>query len=236
MTATSSSRCACASAAAEVPSAARPPGYLGYALIDTVIDGFYPVLEHIGDQLAELEEEVVERPSRGTLRRIYAAKRGLLELRRAVWPHRDAIATLVRDESPFIDASTRLYLRDTADHAVQLLDVLEGYRETVSGLLDVYLSSESNRTNEVMRTLTVVASIFIPLTFIAGVYGMNFEGMPELHSRIGYPDRARHHAPHWRSGCSGSSSGSAGSASLATTAGRGMRMIRGADGSSAPRS
>ncbi len=162
-------------------------GYLGYALIDTVIDGFYPVLEHIGDQLAELEEEVVERPSRGTLRRIYAAKRQLLELRRAVWPHRDAIAGLVRDESAFIDAATRLYLRDTADHAVQLLDVLEGYRETVSGLLDVYLSSESNRTNEVMRTLTVVASIFIPLTFIAGVYGMNFEAMPELHSRRGYP-------------------------------------------------
>lgn len=162
-------------------------GYLGYALIDTVIDGFYPVLEHLGDRLAELEEEVVERPSRGTLRRIYAAKRQLLELRRAVWPHRDAITTLVRDESPFIDASTRLYLRDTADHAIQLLDVLEGYRETVSGLLDVYLSSESNRTNEVMRTLTVVASIFIPLTFIAGVYGMNFEAMPELHSRIGYP-------------------------------------------------
>jgi magnesium transporter len=162
-------------------------GYLGYALIDTVIDGYYPVLEHLGDVLAGLEDEVIERPSSRTVRRIYDVKRQLLELRRAVWPHRDVINSLVRDETKFISAETRLYLRDTADHAVQLLDVLEAYRETISGLLDVYLSSESNRTNEVMRVLTVIASIFIPLTFLAGVYGMNFEAMPELHSRIGYP-------------------------------------------------
>ena len=155
--------------------------------MDTVIDEYYPVLEKIGEELAELEDEVVERASRGTLRRIYDAKRRLLLMRRAVWPHRDVINALVRDESPFVDATTRLYLRDTYDHAVQLLDVLESYRETAAGLLDVYLSSQSNRTNEVMRTLTVTASIFIPLTFIAGVYGMNFDAMPELHSRIGYP-------------------------------------------------
>ncbi len=162
-------------------------GYLAYALIDTVIDEFYPVLEQFGEELADLEEEVVERATRGTLRKIHAAKRRLLQMRRAVWPHRDVISALVRDDSPFIDPPTRVYLRDTYDHAVQLLDVLESYRETAAGLLDVYLSSESNRTNEVMRTLTVTASIFIPLTFIAGVYGMNFDSMPELHSRIGYP-------------------------------------------------
>lgn len=162
-------------------------GYLGYALIDTVIDAFYPVLEYFGDLLAEIEEEVVDRPTRATLRRIYQAKRQLLDIRRGVWPHCDATSALVREESPFIDEATRVYLRDTYDHAMQLRDILEVYRETVSGLLDVYLSSESNRTNEVMRTLTVMASIFIPLTFIAGVYGMNFDEMPELHSRIGYP-------------------------------------------------
>lgn len=161
--------------------------YLAYALIDTIIDAFYPVLESLGEQLAALDDEVVERPSRRTLRRIHAAKRRLLELRRAIWPHRDVINALLRDDSVFIDAPTRLYLRDTYDHAVQQLDVLESYRETAAGLLEVYLSSESNRTNEVMRTLTVTASIFIPLTFIAGVYGMNFEAMPELHSSIGYP-------------------------------------------------
>lgn len=162
-------------------------GYLGYALIDTVIDAYYPVFEHIGEDMAELEEEVVERASRPTLRRIYAARRRLLRLRRAVWPHRDAVNSLLREDTPFLDANARLYLRDTYDHAVQLMDVLETYRETVAGLLDVFLSSESNRTNEVMRTLTVMASIFIPLTFIAGVYGMNFEGMPELRSQVGYP-------------------------------------------------
>lgn len=162
-------------------------GYLGYALIDTVVDGFYPVFEALGDRVVELEEEVVERPTRSTLRRIYTFKRQLLELRRAVWPHRDVLSSLLRDESPFITADQRIYLRDTSDHAVQLLDVLEAYRETATGLLDVYLSSESNRTNEVMRVLTVIASIFIPLTFVAGVYGMNFEAMPELHSRMGYP-------------------------------------------------
>lgn len=161
--------------------------YLAYALIDTIIDAFYPVLEALGDDLAALDEEVMERPSRAALRRIHGAKRRLLELRRAVWPHRDVINALLREDTGFIDANTRLYLRDTYDHAVQQLDVLESYRETAAGLLDVYLSSESNRTNEVMRTLTVTASIFIPLTFIAGVYGMNFEAMPELHSRIGYP-------------------------------------------------
>ncbi len=161
--------------------------YLAYALIDTIIDAFYPVLEALGDELSTLDEEVVAHPSRATLRRIHAAKRRLLALRRAVWPHRDVINALLRDDLVFIDTNTRLYLRDTYDHAVQQLDVLESYRESASGLLDVYLSSESNRTNEVMRTLTVTASIFIPLTFIAGVYGMNFEGMPELHSRIGYP-------------------------------------------------
>lgn len=162
-------------------------GYLAYALIDTIIDEYYPILEHVGDRLDALQDEVMEQPGKPTLRRIYAAKRQLVELRRAVWPHRDTMSALLRDESRFIDSDTRLYLRDVHDHAVQQLDVLESFRDTASGFLDVYLSSESNRTNEVMRVLTVMASIFIPLTFIAGVYGMNFQAMPELHSSVGYP-------------------------------------------------
>jgi magnesium transporter len=162
-------------------------GYLAYALTDTIVDAYYPVLERVGDQLDVLQDEVVDDPSRATLRRIYDMKHRLAEMRRAIWPHRDVLSALVRDESPFIGANVRLYLRDSYDHAVQQLDVLESYREVAGGFLDVYLSSVSNRTNEVMRVLTVMASIFIPLTFIAGVYGMNFEWMPGLRSRMGYP-------------------------------------------------
>ena len=167
--------------------------YLAYALIDSIIDGFFPVLEAYGEQLEDLENEVVENPTRQTLERIHALKRELLALRRAIWPQRDAINVLIRDENELIGPEVRIYLRDCYDHAVQVLDMVETYRELASSLMDVYLSSVSNRMNEIMKTLTVISVIFIPLTFVAGIYGMNFNtevspwNMPELNWYLGYP-------------------------------------------------
>lgn len=163
------------------------PDYLAYALLDTVIDAYYPVLEKIGDFLETLEEEVVNEPTAESLRKVYGTKRELLTLRRAIWPQREAINALIRDETEFMSDSVRVYLRNTYDHCVQLIDGTETYRELVGGLMDVYLSSLGNRQNEVMKVLTIMASIFIPLTFLAGIYGMNFENMPELHTAWGYP-------------------------------------------------
>jgi magnesium transporter len=163
------------------------PAYLAYALLDTVIDAYYPVLERMGDFLETLEEEVVHRPTRESLQKVYQAKRELLTLRRAVWPQREAINTLIRDDNDFVSDAVRVYLRDTYDHCVQLIDGTETYRELAGGLMDMYLSSVGNRQNEVMKVLTIMASIFIPLTFLAGIYGMNFENMPELDSNWGYP-------------------------------------------------
>jgi magnesium transporter len=160
--------------------------YLLYTLVDAIIDGFFPVLEEYGEQLELLEDEVVANPSRQTLERIHRMKRELLSLRRAIWPQRDAINTLIRDESHLISHEVRIYLRDCYDHTVQVLDMVETYREVASSLMDIYLSSVSNKMNEIMKFLTVISSIFIPLTFIAGVYGMNFEHMPELKTRSGY--------------------------------------------------
>ncbi len=169
------------------------PDYLAYALMDAVIDGFFPVLEAYGERLEELEDEVVLNPTNQTLQRIHDLKRELLTLRRAIWPQRDAINTLIRDGSNLISPDVRLYLRDCYDHAIQVLDMVETYREIASSLMDVYLSSVSNRMNEIMKFLTVMSSIFIPLTFVAGVYGMNFNpdkspfNMPELNAYWGYP-------------------------------------------------
>lgn len=154
--------------------------YLAYALIDAIIDGFFPVLEVYGEQLEELEDEVVVNPTRETLQKIHALKRQLLTLRRAIWPQRDAINTLIRDGSDLISPDVRIYLRDCYDHAVQVIDIVETYRELASSLMDVYLSSVGNKMNEVMKFLTVISTIFIPLTFVVGIYGMNFENMPEL--------------------------------------------------------
>jgi len=163
------------------------PDYLAYAILDTVIDSYYPLLEAVGDRLEELETEVIENPTDATIATIYRLKRDLLAIRRAIWPQRDAINSIVRDDHDLFTDQVRVYLRDSYDHCVQVMDVLESYREMAGGLLDVYLSSVNNRMNEVMKVLTVMASIFIPLTFIAGVYGMNFEFMPELHKRYAYP-------------------------------------------------
>jgi magnesium transporter len=167
--------------------------YLAYTLLDAIIDGFFPVLEAYGEQIEELEEEVVTNPTRQTLQKIYRVRRELLNLRRAIWPQRDAINSLIRDGSELICDHVQVYLRDCYDHAVQVLDMVETYRELTSGLMDVYLSAVGNRMNEIMKLLTVISSIFIPLTFIAGVYGMNFNtekspmNMPELNWYWGYP-------------------------------------------------
>lgn len=167
--------------------------YLAYALLDAIVDGFFPVLERYGEQIEDLEEEVIVEPTQKTLQKIYKIRRELLQLRRAIWPQRDAINSLIRDGSDLISEEVRIYLRDCYDHAVQVMDMVETYRELASGLMDVYLSAVSNKMNEIMKLLTVVSSIFIPLTFVAGVYGMNFNtdkspyNMPELNWYWGYP-------------------------------------------------
>ncbi|MBN1360914.1 MAG: magnesium/cobalt transporter CorA [Sedimentisphaerales bacterium] len=163
------------------------PGYLAYALLDAVIDGYYPILEAFGEKLEALEDEIVARPHPVVLLEIHQAKRDLLAIRRAIWPQREAINALIRDENPLITDTVRVYLRDCYDHCVQIMDGVETYRELAGGLMDVYLSSVGNRQNEVMKVLTIMASIFIPLTFMAGIYGMNFQNMPELQSAWGYP-------------------------------------------------
>jgi magnesium transporter len=161
--------------------------YVAYAIIDTVLDKYYPILEDLGEEIESIEHLTIAKPDQKTLQRIYHVKRELLDLRRAVWPQRDAISSLMRDESPFISDTVRIYLRDCYDHIIQLMDVIDTYREVSSNLMDIYLSTLSNKTNEVMKVLTIMASIFIPLTFIVGIYGMNFEYMPELTWKWGYP-------------------------------------------------
>ncbi|MCW5317136.1 magnesium/cobalt transporter CorA [Nostoc sp. KVJ3] len=167
--------------------------YLAYAVLDAIIDGFFPVLELYGERIEELEEEVIVKPNPQTLQNIYQIRRELLQLRRAIWPQRDAINSLIRDGSDLISEEVRIYLRDCYDHTVQVMDMVETYRELASGLMDVYLSAVSNKMNEIMKVLTVVSTIFIPLTFVAGIYGMNFNtekspyNMPELNWYWGYP-------------------------------------------------
>jgi magnesium transporter len=163
------------------------PDYLAYAIIDAVLDGYYPVVETIGEQLHDVEEEILDKPSRPALRRVHALRRQLLALRRAVWPQREAVAQLMREDNGLVTPAVRQYLRDCHDHAVQIADVIETYREFAGNLMDMYLSGLGQRTNEVMKVLTIMASIFIPLTFLAGLYGMNFDYLPELHVRWAYP-------------------------------------------------
>jgi magnesium transporter len=162
------------------------PDFLLYALIDAVIDGYFPVVERLGDIVETLEEEIIERPNVSTLTRLHATRRTLLMLHRVQWRQRDAVNSMLRDEALPIGDDLKPYLRDAHDHAFQTLDAIDTYREMVAGLMDLHLSSASYRMNEVMKTLTIVATIFIPLTFVVGVYGMNFDHMPELHWRWGY--------------------------------------------------
>jgi magnesium transporter len=165
----------------------RGSDYLAYALIDAVVDGYFVVLEQLSDQLTDLELALSNHPHRDTLQHIYQFKHDLIALRKAAWPLREVVAALERDEAELFDARTAPFLRDLYDHVVQTIETVETLRESASGLLDLYLSSVSQRTNEVMKVLTVMATIFIPLTFLVGVYGMNFHYMPELHWRWGYP-------------------------------------------------
>jgi magnesium transporter len=161
--------------------------YLAYALIDAVVDRYFFVLETLGETIEELQEEVVARPTRETLHQIHSMKREMLVLRRAVWPLREFAYNLLLGESTIIEKSTVLFLRDVYDHAVQIIDSIETYREMISGMLDVYLSSVNNRMNEIMKVLTIIATVFMPLPFISSIYGMNFRYMPELEWPWGYP-------------------------------------------------
>ncbi len=167
--------------------------YLAYALWDAIIDGYFPVLEIYGEKIENLEDEVIFNPSNHSLAKVYQIKRELLALRRAIWPQRNALNTLIRDGSSVINPEILVFLRDCYDHTVQIIDIIETYRELASSLTDIYLSAISNKMNEVMKLLTVISSIFIPLTFIAGIYGMNFNSnispfnMPELDWYWGYP-------------------------------------------------
>jgi magnesium transporter len=160
---------------------------LAYAIIDTLVDGYYPVVEAFGEVLDELWNEVVQAPTRQTLATIHRMRRQLLTLHRAMWQQRDALNSLLREEDARISPGVRPYLRDAYDHAIQIIDVTETFREMTVGLMEFYLSTVSYRMNEVMKVLTVVATVFIPLTFLVGVYGMNFEYMPELKIRWAYP-------------------------------------------------
>ncbi len=161
--------------------------YLAYALLDAVVDSYFVLLEKIGDRIELLEEELVASPSPDILHRIHNLKREMILLRRSVWPLREVISALQREESALVRPETDVFLRDLYDHTIQVVDTVETYRDLVAGLLDLHLSSVSNRMNEVMKVLTLTATIFIPLTFMAGIYGMNFDFMPELHWRWSYP-------------------------------------------------
>lgn len=160
--------------------------YLAYCLLDVVIDYYFSILEKFGEKIERFEEELMIEPKLETLNEIYRLKREVLFLRRSVWPLRDVVNKLDRSESSLIHSKTTPYLRDLYDHTIQVIDTVETSRDLLSGMLDLYLSSVSNKTNEVMKVLTMFAAIFIPLTFIAGVYGMNFEYMPELTWRYSY--------------------------------------------------
>jgi magnesium transporter len=167
--------------------------YLCYAILDAVVDEYFPVLERYGETLEDLEEQVITQVGGDHTARLHEMKRDLLNIRRAVWPHREMINTLIRDENPLLSDATRMYLRDIYDHTIQLMDIVETYREITSALVDVYISSVSAKLNEIMKVLTIIATIFIPLSFVASLYGMNFDrsvspwNMPELGWRYGYP-------------------------------------------------
>lgn len=163
------------------------PDYLAYALIDAVVDHYFHVMERLGERIEDLEGDVADRPAPDTMQQLHQLKRELLLLRRSVWPLRELMGALLRVDGPLMPESTKIYLRDIHDHSYQVIETVELLREVANGVRDLYQSQVSNRTNEVMKVLTVMASIFIPLTFIAGVYGMNFEHMPELAHPWAYP-------------------------------------------------
>jgi magnesium transporter len=160
--------------------------YLAYSLLDALVDGYFIILERLGNRIDALEDELIVRTDRSGLEKLYRLKRELLFLHKAVWPLREVLSSLQRRESPLIQQTTTPYLRDVYDHVVQVIDSVEIYREMLTEMLNTYLSSVSYRLNEIMKVLTIIATIFMPLTFLAGVYGMNFRHMPELEWKYGY--------------------------------------------------
>lgn len=163
------------------------PSFLVYSLLDIIVDNYYLVLENLGDRIEDIEDKVVEGPSPKILSKVHDLKVEMIILRKAVWPLRDVVAHMERCGSPLLSDTARLYLHDIYDHTIQVMDSVETYRDILAGLLDIYISSISNRLNEIMKFLTIIGTIFIPLTFIAGVYGMNFRLMPEIEQWWGYP-------------------------------------------------
>lgn len=164
----------------------RGPDYLCYALIDCLVDNYFLILEKVDEKLEHLEAEVIKSPSPKTLQKIQKAKREITLLRKSVWPMREVISNFRRIETPLIQDTTKLYMHDVYDHTIQAIDAIESFRDIAGGMLDIYLSNISQRMNEIMKVLTVVSTIFVPLTFIASIYGMNFDNIPELHSTYGY--------------------------------------------------
>lgn len=169
----------------------RDADYLAYAIIDIIVDAAFPVLEDFGERLDALEQDIVGRPSPRIMNTLYRLRRQLLRLRRVLWPQREALSRLIHEEEGLISDEVKVYLRDSSDHAVQAMDVVENYREMAASLLDVHISNTTNRLTDVMRVLTVIATVFMPLNFVVGLYGMNFDrsspwNMPELGWRFGY--------------------------------------------------
>lgn len=160
--------------------------YLAYALMDAVIDCYFMAIEKIGDRVEQIEEDIIDNNDKKSLMELYDLKREMIYLRKQVWPMRDMINNMIRSETTLINESSDIYLRDLSDHVTRIIDTVETYRDLLSGIMDIYLSTNANRMNEVMKMLTIMSSIFIPVTFIAGVYGMNFDSMPELKSPYGY--------------------------------------------------
>jgi len=160
--------------------------YLAYTLVDTVVDNYFSVLEAVSERVEAVEQSIVSNPTRETLQLIHGLKKDMILLRKSVWPLREVISSFERYESDIINKSTRVYLRDVYDHTIQIIDNIESSRDVITSMLDIYLSNMSNKTNEVMKVLTIFAAIFIPLTFIVGVYGMNFTNIPELQWKYGY--------------------------------------------------
>jgi magnesium transporter len=160
--------------------------YLAHAIVDNVVDNYFVVLENLEDKIEKLEDDLVKKPTQLTLHDIHMFKRELIMLGKSLWPLREAINSLARSDSPLIDKSIVVYFKDIYDHTIAIIDTVETFKDMLSGMLDIYLSTVSNRLNEVMKVLTVIATIFMPLTFIAGVYGMNFKYMPELEWKWGY--------------------------------------------------
>ncbi|MCR4291648.1 MAG: magnesium/cobalt transporter CorA, partial [Candidatus Kuenenia sp.] len=157
-----------------------------YMLLDTIVDGYFVVLEKLGEYIESVEEELITRPSTETLRKIHTIKSEILFLRKSIWPLREVINTIDKGELPLIQSTTYVYLGDVYDHTMHIIDTIETFRDMATGMLDIYLSSVSNKVNEVVKVLTIIATIFMPLTLIAGIYGMNFKYLPEVEWRWGY--------------------------------------------------